>query len=263
MKKTVLFLCLLLSIGAFAQSEVVHATKINSLAISADQIIGQDQFGFIYYVTNNVFYKRKGNQALEYKNIAMGKITVIDIKNPLGVVRYYENFNTMILLDNQLNEVQKINFAENNTSLFVNAIGMSTQNRLWIFNLLDQQIGLLDYLKNEYRAVSTPLSRKIKAYQANYNSFEWIDENLDWYSCDIFGKITTKGSIPAFDKIAIGENDQIIFTREGLVYHFDQIKNKATAINISEKSFSNFDYKDQILSIFTSEGIINYKITIP
>jgi len=34
-------------------------------------------------------------------------------------------------------------------------------------------------------------------------------------------------------------------------------------IEILEKSFDNFYYKDQILSIFTAKEIVNYKIVTP
>jgi len=39
--------------------------------------------------------------------------------------------------------------------------------------------------------------------------------------------------------------------------------NTISPIENVEKSFKNFYYKDQILSIFTNQGISNYKITIP
>ncbi|MBX9886431.1 MAG: hypothetical protein K2Y30_00680 [Flavobacteriaceae bacterium] len=263
MKKLILLLSVFISLGAFAQDKAAIVSKINSIVVHSANAIGQDQFGFSYYLSNNVFHKMKDDKVLEYKNVSLGNITNVDIKNPLKILLYYENFNTAILLDNQLNEVQKINFSENNPALLISAIGMSTQNRLWLYNYLNQQIGLFDYLKNEYRSVSTSLPGKIMAYQANYNSFEWIDENNNWYSCDLFGKITTKGKVPYFDEVVITDNDQIIYLKEQLLYHFDRIKSKITPIKISEKSFRNFDYKDQILSIFTSEGIINYKITIP
>ena len=60
-----------------------------------------------------MFYKTKDHQSLEYKNISLGKITKVDLQNPLKIVLFYENFNTAVLLDNQLNETQKINFSEN------------------------------------------------------------------------------------------------------------------------------------------------------
>jgi hypothetical protein len=205
----------------------------------------------------------KDTKAFEYKNVALGKITTVDIKNPLKILLYYENFNTVILLDNQLNEVQKINFSENNSSLLVSGIGIAAQNQLWIYNNLNQEIGLFDYLKNEYKSISTPLAGNIKKYQPDYNSFEWLDENNNWYSCDLFGKVTSKGTVPAFNQLVVIDNNQIIYSKDHALYQFSRTKNELTAIKILEKSFNNFDYRNQILSIFTSEGIINYKITTP
>jgi len=263
MKKIVILISLLFYYGAFAQNEADRATKINSIALQSDRIIGQDQFGFFYFILDNVFHKMKDNKTFEYKNVSLGKITTVDIKNPLKILLYYENFNTVILLDNQLNEVQKINFSENGGSLVVSGIGIATQNQLWIYDNLNQQIGLFDYLKNEYKSISTPLAGKVKKYQPDYNAFEWIDENNNWYSCDLFGKVTSKGTVPAFDQLVVIENNKIIYSKDDVLYQFNRTKNEVKVIKILEKSFDNFDYKDQILSIFTSEGIINYKITTP
>jgi hypothetical protein len=46
-------------------------------------------------------------------------------------------------------------FSENGGSLVVSGIGIATQNQLWIYNNINQQIGLFDYLKNEYKSIST------------------------------------------------------------------------------------------------------------
>jgi hypothetical protein len=263
MKKDLLLYCLLLNFAVFAQNKTRNITVIKSVSFVSDKVIGQDQFGFSYFITNDVFHKMNDSNAFEYKNISLGKITAVDIKNPLRILLFYESYNTVVLLDNQLNEAQKINFSEFNGNLLVSKTGIASQNQLWTYNSLDQQIGLFDYLKNEYKSISTPLPGKIKKHQPNYNSFEWIDENNSWYSCDLFGKIITKGKVPDFDKIVMTNDNQIIYSKDNLLYYSDQTKNEVIPIKILEKSFINFDYKDQILSIFTSEGIINYKITIP
>ena len=66
---------------------------------------------------------------------------------PMDTVLFYEDFNTVIFLDNQFNEIQKINLSESLPSLAVTAIGNASQNRLWIYDNLNQQISLYDYLK--------------------------------------------------------------------------------------------------------------------
>jgi hypothetical protein len=181
-------------------------------------------------------------------------------------VLFYEDFNSVVLLDNQLNKMTEINFSQNAAPIVVSAIGMSTQNQLWIYNALNQQIGLFDYLKNEYKTVSIPLTEPIQYYQTDFNTFYWIDKKNNGYSCDIFGKITSLGAIGDFDKIVIISPSQYLFSKNRLLYFKGINKSNPEVISeikILEKTFDNFYYKDHILSIFTATDISNYKIVTP
>lgn len=249
-----------------AQNQKITATLISQFNTDLDDFLGYDSFGFSYHIKNNVFRKTKNNETFEYKNVSLGNISKVDILNPLKIVLFYEDFNTVVLLDNQLNKMTEINFSQNSTPIVVPAIGMSTQNQLWIFNTLNQQIGLFDYLKNEYKTVSTPLTEAIKYYHTDFNTFYWIDKKNNWFSCDIFGKTTSLGKVPDFDQIEIIDSNSYIFSKANLLY----FKGKASGnsetpseIEVLQKSFDNFCYKDQILSIFTAKEITNYKIVTP
>jgi hypothetical protein len=247
----------------YSQNQKLAALKINQITIAADQFLGYDPFGFYYTMKDNVFSKIKDNKTVEYKNVALGEITKVDLLNPLKIVLFYENFNTVIVLDNQLNETQKINFSENTIPIVANATGIAAQNQLWIYNSLNQQIGLYDYLKNNYKAISTSFPESIQYYQSDFNDFYWIDKKNNWYSCSIFGKITKKSKISDFDSIAIINANQFIIAKNAVLILEDIEKGQKFEIEILEKTFKKFCYKGQILSIFTAEGITNYKITIP
>jgi hypothetical protein len=269
MSKPVRILFLLLitcSFSVFAQKQKLSSTSISHFKIDADEFLGYDSFGFSYQIKNNVFSKVKGNEIFEYKSISLGNITKVDILNPLKIVLFYEDFNSTVLLDNQLNKITEINFSQNNIPIVVAAIGMSTQNQLWVYNSLNQQIGLFDYLKNEYKTVSTPLTETIKYYHTDFNTFYWIDKKNNWFSCDIFGKTKVLGQIPDFDKIEILNNHQYIFSKANLLYFkdiSDTNSNTISEIEVLEKTFDKFYCKDQILSIFTTKEISNYKIVTP
>lgn len=246
----------------FGQSQKVNPVLISKFKIDADEFIGYDSFGYSYQIKNNVFSKIKGNEIFEYKNVSLGNITKVDIQNPLKIVLFYEDFNSVVLLDNQLNKMTEINFSQNTIPIVVSAIGMSTQNQLWIFNALNQQIGLFDYLKNEYKTVSIPFTESIKYYQTDFNTFFWIDKKNNWFSCDIFGKISSLGTVPDFDKIEIISPQKYIFSKANTLY-LRENTNTISEIEILEKTFDKYYYKDQILSIFTNKEITNYKIVIP
>lgn len=264
MSKTLRQILVLLFIACFSsiifgQSQKVNPVLISKFKIDADEFIGYDSFGYSYQIKNNVFSKIKGNEIFEYKNVSLGNITKVDIQNPLKIVLFYEDFNSVVLLDNQLNKMTEINFSQNTIPIVVNAIGMSTQNQLWIFNALNQQIGLFDYLKNEYKTVSIPFTESIKYYQTDFNTFFWIDKKNNWFSCDIFGKISSLGTVPDFDKIEIISPQKYIFSKANTLY-LRENTNTISEIEILEKTFDKYYYKDQILSIFTAKEILNYKI---
>jgi hypothetical protein len=260
------FLSLILIVAfssTIAQQKSVKAVTLSIQKIEADSILGEDSLGNLYYLKNNVLCKKNKVESWQYENISLGKINRVAIQNPLKTILVYENFNTIILLDNQLNETQKINFSENSIPINVSAAGIASQNRLWIYDTLKQQIILFDYLKNTFNPITPSFQGNFKYYDSDFNTFQWIDDKLDWYSCSIFGKIIKHGKVSAFDQIKPINNHVIVFSKDEKMYLQDLNKNSIYLIENIKKSFKNFYYKDQILSIFTNQEITNYKIIIP
>jgi hypothetical protein len=118
-------------------------------------------------------------------------------------------------------------------------------------------------LKNTFNPITPSFQGNFKYYDSDFNTFQWIDDKLDWYSCSIFGKIIKHGKVSAFDQIKPINNHVIVFSKDEKMYLQDLNKNSIYLIENIKKSFKNFYYKDQILSIFTNQEITNYKIIIP
>lgn len=265
MSKRILFclLIVLLAIPIIGYSQGIKTVLEQKTKSSADFYCGLDNFRSSYFIKNNVFVKQSDNQTWEYKNVPLGKITSVDIINPLQIVLFYEQFNTAVMLDNQLNEIRKIDFTEINNSLIISKIGLAGQNQFWIYNAITQKLILFDYLKNTVKELPIPIEHEIKFYQTDFNTFYWIDEYNNWFSCDIFGKKTLLANIPAFENIQIIDTEKLLFSVGTKLYYLNTKTQSVIEIEIVENSFGNFYYKDQILSIFTSQEIKNYKIKIP
>ncbi|WP_309641067.1 hypothetical protein [Flavobacterium sp.] len=261
--KKILIIILFWSTVSFSQHQKLIATTLNKTPHTTETFVGIDGLGNYYSIKNNVFTKQNDHQSWEYKNISLGKITRVDFLNPLKILLFFESFNTVVTLDNQLNEIQKINFSDVNNSIVVTKIGMASQNQFWIYNALNQKIGLFDYTKNTYTPLGNPIEVSFKDYQSDFNTFYWIDEINNWYSCDIFGKVNLMASIPVYDKIQIIDSEKLLFSKGNKMYLLDNKAKVIIEIEIVEKSFQNFYYKDQILAIFTNQQITNYKIKLP
>lgn len=266
MKKLFLLLSILkLSISA-AQLPILTTAILSKESADQSLFIGTDAFGYCYTIENNVFSKFNAKEKYSYQNIYLGKITKVDLINPLRIMVFYEDFNSVALLDNQLNETAIINFSEKSNSVMTAAVGMTSQNQLWIYNNLTQQIGLYNYLNNEFKPISVPLKSNFSYYQTDFNTFNWIDTDRNWYSCDRFGKIKLVTKVALFDKIQLINEHQFIYKKDNLLYFTEIIspeKSIETVISITEKTFENFYYKDQILAIFTASEKTNYKLILP
>lgn len=263
MKKFVFLISFLFPVLAIGQQSEFIISQLSSKQVNADIFVGEDSFDYQYFIKDNIFLKMKEDELFEYKNISLGKIARIDIQNPLKIILFYENFNTAIILDNQLNEIQKINFSETTETLIVSAIGIASRNSLWLFNSSNQQIGLYDYLKNNYKSVATPIAGTIKYYQTNFNAFYWIDERNYCYSCDIFGKIIALGKVPDFDAVQFISNTTMLYKKKDSLYYYTLNSDKPILVDLKKKSYESFYYKEQKLAIFTPEEITNYKINLP
>lgn len=246
-----------------AVSAQLKPVLVGEAKFSADLFMGIDNFNWRYYVKDDAFFKEKDGQALQYKNISLGKIRRADILNPMSIVLFYEDFNSVVQLDNQLNEIRRINFSEHPEPIVATATGNAAQNRLWVYNSLTQQLGLFDYLKNSYVPITQQLKGTIRHYETDFNHFDWVDDQGNRFSCDLFGKIASLGKIGSFDSIQFISERSALFAKGGSLYYFTRDGNQPQLIDLGKKSASGFWYGAQILTIFTTDGISIYNLKLP
>lgn len=247
----------------FSQQKDIAVKHFETQKTQAQHFIGRDAFGNNYTLNDNVFRKENNQEKWDYKNIALGKIEQVDLTNPLQIVLFYKVMNAVVLLDNQLNETIKINFSETNPELLPQWIGLATQNRLWLYDQASQKLGMYDYQKKTFHPISVPFETAIIHSKSDYNYFYWVDNQQNLYAANIYGKINFLGKIPEFNQIQIISSKQILLKKDAFLNLYDIEKQTSQIVSLPEKSFDNFYYKEQILSIFTDNEIRNYKIILP
>ncbi len=246
-----------------SQENIIRATQLNSVDFDADVFLGYDGFGNYFYQKNDVLFKIVNATTLQYQNLSLGKLSKVDITNPLKIILFYQEFNSVVVLDNQLNEIQNIQFSKNEIPIVATAIGISAQNQLWIYNSLNQQIGLYDLNSNTYKNLGIPIKETFSYYQTDFNYFNWIDAQNQWLTCNFYGRIFSNGKVEVNQDMQLLERNYFLYQKENELFLKDRNLDKLYKIQGIEKSFKKFYYKDQILSIFTLKGITNYKILIP
>ncbi len=254
--RNLLWILMIISSSAVAQ----RAELISTSKTMYERIVGNDQFGFTYFITNNILHKSNGVEDIQYQNLGLGKITYVDLNNPLKIVVFYADFNTVVLLDSQMNEVATRNFSTLTTPIVVSAIGNASQNRLWFYDTISQQIGLYDVYSGTSKFITQPLKGPFLYWISDLNNFQWIDQKQHRFSIDVYGKITDLGTVPIFDSILFVSNNEVIFKDAASINYYKTDGKVIPLTEIPPNSFQSLRFADQILSIFTTNAISNYKI---
>ena len=93
-----------------------------------------------------------------------------------------------------------------------------------------------------------------------------MDDNGEGYSCSLFGAIENLGKLPNADQLQIISSNQMLYSIDQKITLLTRQKDKSwasTTLQLPEKRFEKFYYQAQILAIFTTEGIYNFKIILP
>ena len=243
--------------------ELISSTKQNSIKTECDVFLGFDNQQNNYSIKNNILIKNSETITYQYNNLGLGKITRVDFQNPLQIVVFYKNFNTVVLLDNQLNEIKKIDFNLKSTPVTLEAVALSSQNQIWIYDSISSKIGLYNVNTYAFKWISTMLENPISYYESDYTHFYWTDVNLNLYRISIYGTIEKLGIQSKFDSIQLTKNGNSIYQLENQLFYYNLTSKSSSKIAIDEKIISKFFFGDGILSIFTQNEITNYKIILP
>ncbi len=214
--KRIFFLLLCLHFFPMNSQDIDTELKA-TYSLEAEKFVGVDEFKNIYYINDNILFKKTSKKLFSYSNIELGKLSMVNIQNPFKVILFYANFNTAIILDNNLNELtQKIDFTNEtlvNNVLFVTA---ASQNNLWLY-ANDNKLHLYDYQLGKEILQTQPIT---------FYNRSFLPENIVSTYKNIW--ILAKNGVLEFNEYGIytrGYNikdaDQVFPFQKGFIYTID------------------------------------------
>jgi len=247
----------------FVYGQEINTLFIKAYNLNADKFIGVDDFDNTFYIHNNILYKTTSRDTFSYANTQLGEISTVDITNPLKVLVFFRNFNTVILLDNRLNELTKpINFTTESFSKNIAFASMSSNNNLWLYSFDDNILQLWNHQTRKINFTSQPLTF--------FNDFEPIKLLSTYESCRLIGKklMLKFNEYGTFieshnidnTNITSFKEGHIILNKNALVYH-DSF-NKSHLININQEVFiKSFYVNTNHIYIFDTTKIYVFKLS--
>ncbi len=151
-------------------SQEIQTELVSKTPLIADRFIGVDELENIYYIKNNILHKKNIREDLVYSNVELGEITSVNINNPFKIILLYKDYNSVVVLDNKLNELtQAITFPDTNISL----VSYASENDLWVYSKDNNILQLYNYQNKTINLTTQPLG----FYQENFMAENLFSNN--------------------------------------------------------------------------------------
>jgi len=255
--KHLILLLILLPVFGLAQ-ETTQATFVSHSSFEADDVIAINNFDEIFYIKNNAFVVGRKLGSLEYSNVQLGRITSANAFNPLKINLFYKDFNTVIILDNRLAEIFKIDF--NKTQLYRNVTHISTgnDNTIWIYNQDTQQLELFDFKTNQTRATTLPISSNVLDLKSNYNVC-WLLTQDYLYKYNYFGSLLFKIKNNGYTSL-LESNGDIYLKKENELFYLKKETENVEQIKTPKLLIKQFLVTNETLYIYDEEFLHKYQL---
>ena len=263
MRSILLFIIITLTAPMFAQTlEQNKGLLLNSdkqtVLSAADQIFGYDTYEQFYWADKNTLYKSGNKGDFEFQELMLGPIAQIDFQNPLTVLVFYRETNTVLFLDNRLNEKRRIDFNLIEEFPQVQWVYNAGSNRLWLMDQNSQSLWGYDTQSMRVVFQSLPLPDLIEL-KCRYNDcIAQTFEELIWIS--LYGTITKRQVLSDGKLMGYSQEHVVVTQEEGL---FDLKSNQAWYFPeiLPENQINGLQLTQDFLYIYVSNVIRRYALT--
>ncbi len=234
---------------------------VGSSELIAENFVGYDSYQHLYWIQEGILHKKGDLGEFVFKDYQLGPIGSVDISNPLNVVVYYAELNTVVFLDNRLNEKERINF--NDPDIFINC-GAATNagnNRLWLFNLDTQQLQLYDYRNNRATIISQPITGIINSQVSNFNDCIVLTDSM-LSQINVYGSVLFEAEISEFEHV-VRRGNQIFIAKQNKLFSISEEGVKPIEIEFNEKPIKELQLTQDFLYIYDGNMVHAFSLTQP
>tara|TARA_Y200000002_G_scaffold376954_1_gene381685 strand:- start:1504 stop:2283 length:780 start_codon:yes stop_codon:yes gene_type:complete len=258
-KKLILILSLLETFAVIGQKPI-NTNLIKKEKFSQPYFVGVDRFESIYYLKGDALEKKMASKLQSYSNLQLGDIDQVHIFNALKISVLHKNFNTVVLLDNRMAEINIIDFNNQPTYRLVTEIAYANESALWLYNALNLQLELFDYKTLKTKLSSLPFDCEVLALQSDYNNVFALTAS-ELYHYNYNGSLISKIRHNGFEDFKLGA-DFIIFRKGDLLFYKKNNKSEFEVLKTGKKIIKQFFVMDQTLYIYDGEFLYHYQLKI-
>jgi len=227
-----------------------------------------DIFDQVYTLTEDQYFKKwdkKGNLLFQYINNRDGKLSHIDVRNPLQILLFYTDQQRIISLDRTLSPLKEWQINQEEWG-FISSVAMGKNDQIWLFDQFNYQLGSVNEEGKTDRQKTDLIlcclhPPDINFMALNENHLFLFDLKQGIVQCDLLGQFIRFIPIKEWQKILTFGNTIWLIKDEKIIEisqsgQFNERKSKETKrsiVGFNDKEIFHNDGKSNKVTLFAKE----------
>ena len=202
---------------------------------------------------------RKGEDYV-FSDSSLGDLNKVDFYNNFKLKLWYSNFNTLVILDNFLNEITRVQFNEISSVFEITDISSANENNVWVYDESNMRIKKFDFFKKIFiENLETQIDGAVIDMKSNYN-YLWVLTKKYFYKINYNGLIIFKNENNMnYSKIGFYKNDILLSNKTDL-FLLKNDKELFSKINLEKLFIKDFFVINETLYIYDKDHLNKYLI---
>ena len=230
-----------------------------TIVLNADHFWGRDTFDALFFSKENVFTKEWNHQKWEFTDYSLGELTFVSLLNPLKILLFYGNSNTVVILDKYLNEIKRIDFNVIKGFVNIHSVSPANDNTIWVFNSNSQRLELFNTITLKTILSTQPINQ-LPVYQYSNFNFCWLVTDKVIYKFNVYGSLVEEIKNNGFSKLQ-SFNEKLYLFKDHNIYTFAEDRTDVDQISLPEIKAEQFYVTDEILYIYDLRKLYSFDIT--
>ncbi|TVZ52990.1 hypothetical protein [Dokdonia sp. Hel_I_53] len=258
MKKMIFIL--LITSAILSRAQEYSAELVFEMPLKADFFIGVDDYNALYYAKDNQIIKQWDDITMQFSALQLGKITSIDILNPLKIIVFYDNSNTVVILDNTLSEIERINFSTIPAYRNISHASNAGDRKLWIFNTDEQRLEIYDWGLRKITTQFPPRKSNETLVVSNFN-FAWVADDNSLSEYNIYGSFLDENHLKNIEFMSQSHGNLLLSANTIFQYKKKNAR-EFLKINLPELPLEQLYLNNEILYIYSHQKVKAFRIKL-
>ncbi|MDT8346541.1 MAG: hypothetical protein RQ756_01965 [Flavobacteriaceae bacterium] len=230
----------------------------DKFTLEVDAFWGADNYQSLYFSDVTGFNKKTSHgKSYRYANLKLGNIHQVILTNPMKIMLFYKETQSIVFLDNRLNETRVFKIEDLLPASFVDFVGMAGERQFWLYATDINQVIIFDIGLNKALFKSLPLVDKVQAMASDFNQVH-VATTQQIKTFNVYGSLLREVDLKSVDQLQL-DHKNLYLVHQGQLLRIQGNSWKTVNFSLPDEAYS-FYVNSDMLYLYHNNQLSIYQI---